>query len=107
MAGATAGGVDLDLEGGQSRVDFDLLGDEPVPAEAAQGVDLDIGSAVGDLDATAESQSGITDRNVALLENSFTRCTTGTTRQMTLAKCARAAPLAQRRWKARRWSSRS
>ena len=66
MAGATAGGVDLDLEGGQSRVDFDLLG-EPVPGEAGHGgVDLDIGSAVGDLDATAESQSNITDRNVAL-----------------------------------------
>ena len=82
VAGATAGGVDLDLEGGQSRVDFDLLGDEPVPAESQQGVDLDIGSAVGDLDATAESQSGITDRNLAL-ENSFTSATTGATRQMT------------------------
>jgi pilus assembly protein FimV len=84
VAGATAGGVDLDLEGGQSRVDFDLLGDEPVPAEAPHSVDLDIGSAVGDLDATAESQSGVTDRNVALLENSFTGAgATGSTRQMT------------------------
>jgi pilus assembly protein FimV len=84
VAGATAGGVDLDLEGGQSRVDFDLLGDAPPGAEAAQGgVDLDIGSAVGDLDATAESQSNITDRNVALLENSFAGAATGTTRQMT------------------------
>jgi len=81
VTGAAAGGVDLDLEGGQSRVDFDLLGD-PVPAEAQHGVDLDIGSAVGDLDATAESQSGITDRNVALLENSFTG-NSGSTRQMT------------------------
>jgi pilus assembly protein FimV len=81
VTGAAAGGVDLDLEGGQSRVDFDLLGD-PVPSEAHGGVDLDIGSAVGDLDATAESQSGITDRNVALLENSFTG-STGSTRQMT------------------------
>ena len=35
--GATAGGVDLDLEGGQSRVDFDLLG-EPVPG--AHGTDV-------------------------------------------------------------------
>ena len=81
VAGATAGGVDLDLEGGQSRVDFDLLGDS-VPDEAPAGVDLDIGSAVGDLEATAESQSGITDRNAALLENSFLG-TAGTTRQMT------------------------
>ena len=30
VGSAAAGGVDLDLEGGQSRVDFDLLG-EPVP----------------------------------------------------------------------------
>ncbi|HEY2275313.1 MAG TPA: FimV/HubP family polar landmark protein, partial [Steroidobacteraceae bacterium] len=80
VTGAAAGGVDLDLEGGQSRVDFDLLGD-PVPEEAQQGVDLDIGTALGDLDATAESQSGITDRNVAL-EESFTGAT-GNTRQMT------------------------
>ena len=83
VTGAAAGGVDLDLEGGQSRVDFDLLGD-PVPGEAEQGLDLDIGTAAGDLDATAESQSGITDRNVALLENSFTGgAATGSTRQMT------------------------
>ncbi len=81
ISGASAGGVDLDLEGGQSRVDFDLAGDEPMPTEAAQGVDLDIGSAVGDLDSTAESQSNITDRNAALLEGSFLGG--GTTRQMT------------------------
>ncbi|HEX4387697.1 MAG TPA: FimV/HubP family polar landmark protein [Steroidobacteraceae bacterium] len=82
VAGATAGGVDLDLEGGQSRVDFDLLGD-PAPGEGGGGVDLDIGAAVGDLDATAESQSNITDRNVALMEGSFAGGGTGTTRQMT------------------------
>jgi pilus assembly protein FimV len=81
ISGASAGGVDLDLEGGQSRVDFDLVGDEPIPSEAAQGVDLDIGSAVGDLDFTAESQSNITDQNAALLDGSFVGG--GTTRQMT------------------------
>jgi pilus assembly protein FimV len=80
VTGAAAGGVDLDLEGGQSRVDFDLVGD-PVPTEdGAHGLDLDIGSAVGDLDATAESQSGITDRNLAL---EGTQASTGSTRQMT------------------------
>ena len=78
VTGAAAGGVDLDLEGGQSRVDFDLLG-EPVPGEAAHGVDLDIGSAVG---GHAEATTSVTDRNVALSENSFL-ATTGTTRQMT------------------------
>jgi pilus assembly protein FimV len=79
VSGATAGGVDLDLEGGQSRVDFDLAG-EPVASDAPQGVDLDIGSAVGD-DGTADSPSIVTDHN-ALLENTFLS-TTGTTRQMT------------------------
>ncbi|HVN46257.1 MAG TPA: FimV/HubP family polar landmark protein [Steroidobacteraceae bacterium] len=78
VTGAAAGGVDLDLEGGQSRVDFDLIG-EPVPGEAAHAVDLDIGSAVGDHETT----TSVTDRNVALAENSFVGATTGTTRQMT------------------------
>lgn len=80
VSGATAGGVDLDLEGGQSRVDFDLAG-EPVAGDAPQGVDLDIGAAVGD-HGTAESPTNVTDRNAALLENTFLS-TTGTTRQMT------------------------
>jgi pilus assembly protein FimV len=81
VTGAAAGGVDLDLEGGQSRVDFDLLG-EAVPAEAAHGVDLDIGAATGD---HVEATTSVTDRNVALSENSFLGAngTTGTTRQMT------------------------
>ncbi|MBV9725768.1 MAG: hypothetical protein JO299_11405, partial [Gammaproteobacteria bacterium] len=78
VTGAAAGGVDLDLEGGQSRVDFDLLG-ESVPGEAAQGLDLDIGTAMGD---RHEATTSVTDRNIALSENSFTG-TTGTTRQMT------------------------
>ena len=76
--GATAGGVDLDLEGGQSRVDFDLLG-EPVPGAHAGGdVDLDIGSALGE----SESSGSSTDRNTAL-DPAFGNNSTGTTRQMT------------------------
>jgi pilus assembly protein FimV len=90
VSGAAAAGVDLDLEGGQSRVDFDLLG-EPVPGEGAQGVDLDLGSATGDRDPTAESPTNVTDRNVALAESTFATggtgtfagAATGTTRQMT------------------------
>ena len=80
--GATAGGVDLDLEGGQSRVDFDLLG-EPVPGahNDSNDVDLDIGSALGESEATRESGLS-TDRNTAL-ETSFGNNSTGTTRQMT------------------------
>jgi pilus assembly protein FimV len=80
-SGAAAGGVDLDLEGGQSRVDFDLLG-EPDGAAAPQGVDLDIGAAVGH--SASESTTNVTDRNSALLENTYLQgATTGTTRQMT------------------------
>jgi pilus assembly protein FimV len=76
--GATAGGVDLDLEGGQSRVDFDLLG-EPVPGTHTSGdVDLDIGSALGE----SESPGSSTDRNTAL-DPGFGNNSTGTTRQMT------------------------
>ncbi|HEX4673798.1 MAG TPA: FimV/HubP family polar landmark protein [Steroidobacteraceae bacterium] len=80
--GATAGGVDLDLEGGQSRVDFDLLG-EPVPGAHGTDVDLDIGSALGDETGTHESGTS-TDRNVAL-DSGFQSSpnSTGTTRQMT------------------------
>jgi pilus assembly protein FimV len=80
VSGAAAGGVDLDLEGGQSRVDFDILG-EPDGAAPAQGVDLDIGAAVGH--SASESPTNVTDRNAALLDNTYLPGTTGTTRQMT------------------------
>jgi pilus assembly protein FimV len=78
VSGATAGGVDLDLEGGESRVDFDLMG-EPVPGHDDGGVDLDIGSALGE---STTDLGGATDRNLAI-ENTFTGASTGTTRQMT------------------------
>jgi len=76
--GALAGGVDLDLEGGQSRVDFDLLG-EPVPGGGG-AVDLDVGAAP--IEHAFDSPTQATDRNAALLERTFSS-TTGTTRQMT------------------------
>jgi pilus assembly protein FimV len=85
VSGATAGGVDLNLEGGQSRVDFDLLG-EPVPTDVPQGVDLDIGSAVGDGTAQmSEASTGVTDRNLTVLEGGYGEnpAATGSTRQMT------------------------
>jgi pilus assembly protein FimV len=44
-------GVDLNLEGGQNRIDFDLLGEPSVELSGDGGVDLDIGSAFGDKDA--------------------------------------------------------
>jgi pilus assembly protein FimV len=80
-SGAMAGGVDLDLEGGQSRVDFDLLG-EPVPGAHTGGdVDLDIGSALGEPEP--HDTVAATDRNVALDSTFATSNSTGTTRQMT------------------------
>jgi pilus assembly protein FimV len=83
ITGATAGGVDLDLEGGQSRVDFDLLG-EPVPGAhtSDSDVDLDIGSALGEAEGSAESGTA-TDRNSALEVDFGSSNSTGTTRQMT------------------------
>jgi len=88
VSGAAAAGVDLDLEGGQSRVDFDILG-EPVARDS--GVDLDIGTAIGERDPTAEAAATqATDRNLALHDpdedtaDTINRAgTTGTTRQMT------------------------
>ncbi len=78
VSGATAGGVDLDLEGGESRVDFDLLG-EPIPGHT-DGVDLDIGSALGD---DHESTGTATDRNFGL-DDTFNKANaTGATREMT------------------------
>jgi len=79
LGGAAAGGVDLDLEGGQQRVDFDLLG-EPVPS-GSHAVDLDIGSALGDRDTTVESPTRTTDAHLALHDSDFSG--DATTRQMT------------------------
>ena len=73
-AGATAGGVDLDLEGGQSRVDFDLLGD-PVPGRR----EASISTSARRWGPGADPRRRVTDRNAALLENSFP-APTGTTR---------------------------
>jgi pilus assembly protein FimV len=82
VGGAAAGGVDLNLEGGQSRVDFDLLG-EPVPTDGGPGLDLDIGAAVGE--GTAQT-TGVTDRNLTVLQgggHADHTAATGSTRQMT------------------------
>ncbi len=64
LAGAASGGVDLNLEGGQNRIDFDLMGEPTVSApKTGSGVDLDLGAALGDADATGEarpvSESGV------------------------------------------------
>ena len=76
-SGAAAGGVDLDLEGGEGGVDFDVLGE--AAAGASEGVDLDIGSALGD--NTVESPTRTTDAHLALHEQDLSG--DATTRQMT------------------------
>jgi pilus assembly protein FimV len=57
VTGAASGGVDLNLEGGQNHVDFDLLGEPTLaPESKAGGVDLDLGAALGaDHEPTGES----------------------------------------------------
>ena len=81
-SGSSLGGMDLDLEGGQDRVDFDILG-EPV-APASGGIDLDIGSAFGEPD-TSRAGATITDSNLALHDEGFSAddAGTGITREMT------------------------
>ena len=49
IAGAAAGSVDLNLEGGQNRVDFNLMGEPSVSSGRGEGVDLDLGEALADL----------------------------------------------------------
>ncbi|MEJ0039015.1 MAG: FimV/HubP family polar landmark protein [Gammaproteobacteria bacterium] len=81
-SGGALGGMDLDLEGGQDRVDFDILG-EPVAVGSDAGIDLDIGSAFGE--SSDGSGATVTDANLALHEDGFTPddAGTGITREMT------------------------
>ena len=55
--GSAAADVDLNLEGGENRVDHDLLG--PADGEPGGGIDLDLGHAGGDDEAsdTGDSQT--------------------------------------------------
>jgi pilus assembly protein FimV len=43
------GGVDLNLEGGQNRVDFNLMGEPTLSPADTDGIDLDFGGAVDEL----------------------------------------------------------
>ena len=84
LPGAASGGVDLNLEGGQNRVDFDLLGEPSIASEAASdGVDLDLGAALGDGDATGELRA-IGDTGVDFILDDPARGgdATGSTREM-------------------------
>jgi len=97
VSGVSAAGMDLDLEGGQSAgidsgIDFDVLGSPTAIARAADDIDLDIGTALGERDPTAEAAAvQATDKNLALNEatlNDGTR--TGSTQEMTAGRMAAA-----------------
>jgi pilus assembly protein FimV len=84
VSGAASAGVDLDLAGGQSAgLDFDMTSGRT--GTHLEGLDLDIGSALGESEtaATAEQPGTATDRNMALLDTNFADNATGSTREMT------------------------
>ncbi|HWW19976.1 MAG TPA: FimV/HubP family polar landmark protein, partial [Steroidobacteraceae bacterium] len=86
LSGAASGGVDLNLEGGQNRVDFDLLGEPTASPEAAAngvGLDLDLGAALGDTPAAAESDKlGDSGVDFVLDDPERGNDATGSTREM-------------------------
>jgi pilus assembly protein FimV len=84
-AAAAAADVDLNLEGGENRVDLDLLG--PSEGEAAGGIDLDLGHAAGDdLTAATGESPALREGEVGLdfvVDTGRHRDTSATTREMT------------------------
>jgi pilus assembly protein FimV len=77
--------VDLNLEGGQNRVDFDLLGEPSVGggAESGVGLDLDLGAALGDGDPTGEvNKVGEDSVDFVLDDPERGNDSTGSTREM-------------------------
>jgi pilus assembly protein FimV len=85
LTGAASGGVDLNLEGGQNRVDFDLLGEPTVVGgDAGAGLDLDLGAALRDVDPTGEAHKLGGDSGVDFVLDDPERGNdaTGSTREM-------------------------
>jgi pilus assembly protein FimV len=61
-AGVAAGGVDLNLEGGHNRVDFNIMGEPTLAGVSSESVDIDFGaepSANGDSASPGAATSGI------------------------------------------------
>jgi pilus assembly protein FimV len=81
LQGAASGGVDLNLEGGQNRIDFDLMGE---PTVAPHSVDLDLGAALGDTETTGENTAGGGSTGIDFVFDDAERGneTTGSTREM-------------------------
>ncbi|MGC1460373.1 MAG: FimV/HubP family polar landmark protein, partial [Steroidobacteraceae bacterium] len=94
VSGAAAAGVDLDLEGGQSGgIDFDVIGSPSSVQRAAEDIDLDIGTAIGERDMTAEMAAAqATDKNLALHTDAtvIADTDTGSTQEMTQGRMAAA-----------------
>jgi pilus assembly protein FimV len=84
LAGVGNAGVDLNLEGGQNRVDFDLLGDPSVVTESSgDAVDLDLGAALGGSEVTGEARAvGDTGVDFILDDPARGGDATGSTREM-------------------------
>jgi pilus assembly protein FimV len=55
LAGAARGSVDLNLEGGQNRVDFNIMGEPAIAAADADEIDLDFGNETEVLPDTTEA----------------------------------------------------
>ena len=86
VSGAASAGVDLDLEGGQARVDFDPMGSgfpgsTGGAASSTGSFDLDFGAALGETDSHVDTGT-VTDLNAALPELESTATETGLTREM-------------------------
>jgi pilus assembly protein FimV len=86
LAGAASGGVDLNLEGGQNRVDFDLLGEPTASADGGGGgvgLDLDLGAALGDTQVASEPDKlGDSGVDFVLDDPERGNDSTGSTREM-------------------------
>jgi pilus assembly protein FimV len=86
LSGAASGGVDLNLEGGQNRVDFDLLGEPTASADGGGGgvgLDLDLGAALGDTQVASEPDKlGDSGVDFVLDDPERGNDSTGSTREM-------------------------
>jgi len=64
---AAADGVDLNLEGGQNHVDFDLMGEPSTGSGDTHGFDLDLGGTLSELPGTETGSRGQEDSGVDFL----------------------------------------
>jgi pilus assembly protein FimV len=96
LGGAASAGVDLNLEGGQNRIDFDLLGEPSVTLTPEDAVDLDLGAALGGRDKTGASKS-VSDTGVDFVLDDPLRGaeSTGITREMAEQESAQSGVTAE------------